>query len=47
VIDYGSIHLQRDDIFCPILHADIGYLGARSDDEIIHAAGKAGGALIA
>ena len=35
------------DIFRPVLRADIGHLRAGAGDEIVHATGKPGGALIA
>ena len=46
MIDRRRVHLQRDDVFSPILRAHVSHLRARAGDEIVYAAGEAGSVLI-
>jgi hypothetical protein len=46
MVDRCRIHLQRDDIVCPILRAHVRHLRARAGDEVIYAARESGHVLI-
>src|SRR5439155_2279845 len=41
VIDRCRVHLQRHDIFSPVLRAHIGYFGSGTGNQVVHATSKA------